>query len=301
MNLWHLEIFETVAESGSISLASQKLHISQPAVTSQIKQLEARLGVTLFDRLPRGVRLTDAGGMLREYTRRIFALSREAQQRVQDLKELRMGSVLIGASSTIGNYFLPDHIADFHRRHPNIHIELRVANTHAIVDDLLGDRITLGFVEGSFESDELEASRFMEDAIIPVADATHPSALRRERQVPSALAHETLIVREPGSGTREYVDRLIHEQGLRFAGEISLGSTELVKRLVRARAGIALLSEWAVRDELRTGAFVRLSLSGVSIARPWRWIKLRRRHLSPAIETFLQAVLEIRPEPPSRT
>src|SRR5437868_2773190 len=133
MNLGHLSVFYSVAMHGNVSRAADKLMVSQPAVSKQVKELERVLGVTLFDRLPRGMRLTDAGQLLVGYAARIFALEGEAQQAVAELAGLRRGRLVVGASNTIGVYLLPDLFVRFRRQFPAIQLQLEIAHTDAIL------------------------------------------------------------------------------------------------------------------------------------------------------------------------
>ena len=228
MNLWHLAIFNAVAESGSISAGAKRLHLSQPAVTRQLRQLESLLGSTFFDRLPRGVRLTESGELLHDYAQRIFTLEREAETAIREMRQLGTGELVIGASSTIGNYLLPPMLAEFRRRYPAVEITVEIANAHTIETDLLSRRLALGLTEGRLKSADLHAQVFMHDEIIPIAAATHPLAHLRRVGI-HAICRETLLQREAGSGTREFVEEALKHARLQFSHSVCLGSTEAIK------------------------------------------------------------------------
>lgn len=286
MNFWHLAIFHAVAKSGSISTAAAQLHVSQPAVSRQLRQLETELGSVLFDRLPRGVRLTESGVLLYDYAQRIFTLEREAEIALRELQQLDRGAIAIGASSTIGNYLLPPLIAEFRRRHPGIALQVEISNTRTIELDLLNRRLTLGFIEGPLSEPELEGTVFQHDEIIPVVGASHTLA-RKRRLDTTRLVRETLLMRETGSGTREFVEEQLRRLKIKFERQFELGSTEAIKRVAAAGEGVAWISRLAVASELRAGTLCTLPLPQLYITRPLRWLRLRRRHLPRSAAAFL--------------
>ena len=286
MNLWHLAIFHAVAESGSVSAGASQLRVSQPAVTRQLRQLEAALGSTLLDRLPRGVRLTESGTLLHDYAQRIFALEKEAETAIHELRQLNTGELAIGASSTIGNYLLPPLLAEYRRHYPGIEISVEISNTQTIEENLLNRRLALGLTEGRLISPELHAEVFLQDQIVPIASAGHPLA-RQHRTRVQALVRETLLQRETGSGTRDFVDQMLQRRHLKFAHTISLGSTEAIKKMVAAGGGVAFVSLLAIQAELRTGTLKILAIPELSHTRPLNWVRLHRRHLPTAAMSFL--------------
>ena len=286
MNLWHLAIFHAAAESGSISAGAARLHISQPAATRQLRELEARLGSVLFDRLPRGVRLTETGQLLHDYAQRIFALEHEAENAIRDMEQLGGGEIKIGASSTIGNYLLPPVIAGFRRRFPAVELTVEIANTETIERDLVARRLVLGFTEGPLSEPEVNAEVFMHDEIIPVAGAVHPLTHMR-RVDPQALCRETLLIREPGSGTRSFIEGMLKRKRLEFKNVVCLGSSEAIKQVAAAGGGVAFVSRLVVESELRSGRLRVLRVAGLRISRPLHRVQLRRRHLPPAVQAFL--------------
>ena len=286
MNLWHLAIFHAVAETGSVSAGAAQLRISQPAVTRQLQLLEAALGSTLVDRLPRGVRLTESGMLLYDYAQRIFALENEAEHAVREMRQLYTGELAIGASSTIGNYLLPPLLAEYRRRYPGVEISVEISNTHAIESNLLNRRLALGLTEGLLKSPELHAEIFLQDQIVPIASAHHPLA-RQRRISDQALTRETLLLRESGSGTREFVDLMLQRRHLKFARSICLGSTEAIKKMAAAGGGVAFVSRLAIEAELNSGMLKMLAIPELNRARPLFWARLHRRHLPMAALAFL--------------
>ena len=257
MNLNHLAIFQAVAEAGSIGGGAARLHISQPAVSKQLKDFEASLGLPLFDRLPKGVRLTAAGEQLLVYARRITATETAAEQALAEIRDLHAGKLAIGASTTIGNYLLPTLLAEYRRTRPGIEIVLEIANTELIQHKLLDNALDLGLTEGFVDSAELHAEVFAMDQIVVITAPDHPLAKRTDLTL-QQLCHEPCILREPGSGTRSVIEHMLTQRGLQHAAAMSLGSTEAIKRAVAAGAGISLVSRLAVSSELAAKTLVLL-------------------------------------------
>ena len=287
MNLRHLAVFHAIAQSGSISGGAARLFLSQPAASRELGELERRLGLDLFDRIPRGVRLTEAGQLLYDYAKRIFALEQAAETALEELADLRRGRLAVGASSTIGMYVLPARVAEFRRRYPGIDLTLEVGNTRAVEEHLLEHRVALGFIEGPITSDACEVQLFTHDEIVAVAAADHPLAARNKVE-PTELEHLPVVLREAGSGTRVIVKEALKAHGLGLAETLSMGSTESIKRAVIAGAGIAWLSELCIADELAAGTLIVLPVRGLHIKRPLHVMWLKDTRLTPATHAFLE-------------
>src|SRR5258707_3038818 len=232
MNLRHLSVFHGVAKAGSVNAAAQLLHTSQPAVSRELRTLENRLGVPLFDRLPRGMRMTEAGQVLLGYAERIFGLEAAAERAICELADLEGGHLAIGASNTLGTYLLPALVASFHTRYPKVSLNLQVGNTQEIVKGVLDSRFALGFVEGRIRDEAIEAKEFRRDRIVAVVAPQHPLAKANARSV-QALADSPAILREPGSGTREIVERAFARHrvtlrcGLQISSSVPLQQTDM--------------------------------------------------------------------------
>src|SRR3954451_4576553 len=171
INLAHLAVFHAIACEGSVSRAAERLMVSQPAVSKQLRQLERSLGGgRLFDRLPKGVRPTAAGELLAGYARRIFALQAEAEQALAELRGLGRGRLSVGASTTIGVYLLPEVFVRFRQAYPGIAMHLEIANSEVIRRRLADGAIDIGLTEGTVDADGgFEAAVFMEDELVPIA------------------------------------------------------------------------------------------------------------------------------------
>jgi DNA-binding transcriptional LysR family regulator len=287
MNLRHLAVFYGVAKAGSVNAAAQQLHTSQPAISRELRTLEERLGMPLFDRLPRGMSLTEAGRTLAGYAERIFSLEQAAERAMRELADLEGGELPIGASATLGTYLLPPFVAAFHTRYRKVNLALDVGNTHEIVKGVLDARFVIGFVEGRVEDEALETREFRRDRIMAVVSPGYPLA---KSGIPSlqTLAAADSILREPGSGTREIVERAFARHRLRLSCKLQIASAEAMKRAAAEGCGVAWISELCVIDELRSGRLVALHTSRLSLERPLYSLKLRGRHLNRSAATFLQ-------------
>ena len=290
MNLRHLAVFNAVAETGGINRAAERLMISQPAVSRQIQALEHALGVTLLERRPRGIHLTEAGEILADYARRLFEIEAQANEVFADLRSLRTGVLRLGGSMSLGNYFLPEVIAAFHHQYPQIRISLEVGNTDYILDMVRHNRVDIGFIEGEFDSEEFDAELFMYDELIVIAHPDHP--LAGQGPMPfSRLCQYGCVMREAGSGTRAALNTLLERAGIGdHPFNLTLGSPEAVKRAVQREAGLAVASNLTVVNELENGSLVHIPLSGPSAYRKLHRITLPHKQLAPAAKPFLSLV-----------
>jgi DNA-binding transcriptional LysR family regulator len=286
MNLNHLRVFASVAEQGSLTRAARSLQVSQPAVSKQLGDLEHDLGTTLVDRLPRGVRLTAAGELLFAHAKRILHAEQAAEAELRDLAELGRGRLAIGASTTIGGYFVPSLFGELHRAHPGVQLELRIANTSDIQAAVLDNRLDLGLTEGLMHSDALSVEPFATDELIAIAAPGH-AALGRSLLDARALSSLPLLMREAGSGSRDVVEAAFAKLGLRVTPVMALGSTEALKNAVLHGLGVALVSRLTVEHELRTGRLAELKVSDLHIRRDLHRVSLRGKRLSPAANAFI--------------
>jgi DNA-binding transcriptional LysR family regulator len=284
MNFTHLLAFFEVARAGSISAGADKLRVSQPAVTREIRELEERLGVTLFDRLPRGVALTQAGNALQTYAERIFALSDAAESELKELAGLSAGHLSIGASATVGVYLVPDMIAAFNANFPKVTVDLSVTNTEQVEQGLRAHVLSLGFIEGPYDDALFEAQAIGADEIIAVAAAGHP--LARRKISARELALKKVILREPGSGTRAVVEEAFAHEGLTIEPVMSVSNTEAIKRMLMSQRSIAYVSSLSVKDEIRRGDLIALTVKDLRIKRSLHMLWLKGRSFSPSTRAF---------------
>jgi DNA-binding transcriptional LysR family regulator len=299
MNLNHLRVFASVAEHGSLTRAARALQVSQPAISKQLGDLEQDVGALLMDRLPRGVRLTAAGEVLFAHAQRILQSERAAQTELRELAELEAGRLSIGASTTIGSYFVPSLFGDLHRAHPRVQLELRIANTETIQEAVLANRLDLGLTEGFVASDALSVERLAVDELIAIAAPGH-AVLKRAPLPARALEQLPLLMREPGSGSRAVVEAALLDRGLRVQPIMSLGSTEALKNAVLHELGIAIVSRLTVEYELRTGRLAELAISDLRIRRDLHLVTLRGKRSSPAATAFIDLLRRRQQDDPTQ-
>lgn len=262
-------MFKEVAERQSFTHAALALHMSQSAVSQQIAALEAELGGVLFERSHRRVALTPEGAALYERTDAILASIEQARRAVAAARGAVEGDLTVAASLTAGNYLIPRPMAILGRRHPGLFMRVRFENTAEVVRSLLAGTADVGYVEGDVENAAIRTQPILQDELVVVAAASHRLA-RVEELSPEDLLLEPLIVREPGSGTRQVAEQELRAAGLepgslRVAAE--LRGIEAIKIAVEEGLGIAILSRAAVVKELAMGSLIARPVAGVPLRR----------------------------------
>jgi len=267
MNLHHLKVFHAVAHWGNFSHAAQRLFLSQPAVSVQVRRLEQALGVPLVEVYGRQVHLTQAGLRLREHADQILRIEKDAEEAMAEFQDPSRGSIRVGASTTPGTYLLPGLIAAFRRLHPGMQVSLVVENTRTITGRLLTNDLDLGIVGEEFPgANGLILEPWMTDQMVIIAPPDH--GLARAKSVSSeAVLAEPLILREPGSSTREVFVAAVQARGLKSEPVLELSSTEAVKQAVVAGLGLAVVSLLTVQTEIQIGRLRVLNVPDLRLER----------------------------------
>ena len=293
------EVFLAVARAKSFRRAAETLHLSQPALSQHVAELERELGARLFDRLGRSVALTEAGRILEDHALRVFATLAGAREAISELSGLKRGSLLVGASTTPGIYVLPAVIATFQQQYPGISLNLQIGNSAVIEARIRANELDLGVVGGhALRSGEECLAAGVLDELILIVPPTHPWARRRE-VAPALLADQRLLVREDGSATRQVAERALLQAGVRIAASMELGHTEAIKQGVIAGLGVALVSFHAVRGEVGSGRLCGLRLKGLRIGRHFHVIHNEARALGPSVRAFIE-LLQAKGRGPTR-
>ena len=254
------------------------------------------MGVTLFHRRSKGLRVTEVGETVYSYAQQIFALSGKLLETVQEAQDLKSGHLVLGASTTPGEFVLPQVLGQFRRVYPGIQLELIIANTRSIVQRILSGEIDLGMVgeRPHQHSNELEMIDYMEDEIVLVAAPNHPitqlSSLTAQRMV-----SEGLIVREVGSATRQTAERHLESLGVVPRIALELGSNEAVKQAAAAGGGIGVVSRLGVAAEVMAGMLTVLDVKGWNCRRPLTLVYPKDRYLSPAQRAFRSFLTDRKP------
>jgi DNA-binding transcriptional LysR family regulator len=240
LTLHQLNILEAVARGGSFSRASAELHLSQPAVSMQIKQLEEALGLPLFEQIGKRIHLTEAGKEVLTYARAITQQLDELEGVLNRLKGLSGGRLRISVATT-ANYFIPTLLGTFSRRYPDVTVTLDVTNRETLLRQLRENTVDLVIMGQPPVEADVDAQAFMDNPLVVVAPPDHP--LAGKKRIPLArLQEETFLVREPGSGTRIAMERFFNERNMRVKTGMEVGSNEAIKQSVQAGLGLGLLS-----------------------------------------------------------
>ncbi len=287
LTLRQFEVFLAVARAKSFRRAAEALHLSQPALSQHVAELERALGARLFDRLGRSVTLTEAGRILEDHALRLFATLTSAREAIGELGGLKRGSLLVGASTTPGIYVLPAVIAAFQERYPGIALSLQIANSAVVEERIRGNELDLGVVGGHalHPGEECLAAGLLDELVLIVPPG-HRLA-RRRAVAPAVLADQRLLLREEGSATRQVTERALQHAGVRFAASMELGHTEAIKQAVMAGLGVAFVSVHAARGEVASRRLCALRLKGARIRRHFHVIHNEARTLSPSARAFI--------------
>jgi len=285
-----LQIFSSAARHLNFSRTSEELHLTQPAVSMQIKQLEDSAGLALFERIGKRVFLTEAGTELYRHAQQVLGAIKDAEDILGAMKGLEGGRLTIGVVST-AKYFAPKLLAMFNERHPSLELKLQVNNREAVIQMLARNEIDIAVMGTASRQLDTVAAPFARHPLVVIAHPGHPLA-HRKRIPLKALESETFIVREPGSGTRSAMERFFSERRINVRVGMEISSNETIKQAVMAGMGISFLSLHTIGLEVRSGLIGLLEVEGTPIMRTWNLVHLLSKLLSPAAEAFRYYVLE---------
>jgi DNA-binding transcriptional LysR family regulator len=294
LNLHLLRLFAAVARHRNFSRAAEALHVSQPAVSKGVRDFEAQIGSRLLERGGQGgVTLTEAGDLLMRHAAALFAAERAAEEELAALRGLHRGSLSVGASTTIATYQLPPFLGAFHKRHPEVELRLTSGNTRAIVELLSLRELDIALVEGPVDEPGIEVRPWCEEEMVLIAAPDHRLARARAPIAMEAIAQEILLIREPGSGTRDVVLAALDARRIVPRTILEIGSTEAIKRIVAAGFGIAIVSTAAAADQIALGRLVILKPRNFAVRRMLTRLSLSARQPSAAAAAF-DAMLDCR-------
>ena len=284
-----IQVFHAVARLKSFTKAGRKLHMTQPAVTFQVRQLEEHFNTRLFDRKHNRIELTEAGQRVYEYSDRILALHEEMEASVRTLTDSMSGLIILGASTTIAEYVLPSVLVDFKKEFPEAVVRLLVSNTDAIIRMVADNEIDLGIVEAPVQSKNLAVELYALDHLAAVVPPNHELAAR-DRVTLRELARYPFIVREQGSGTRDVITECLRSAKLDYDDldvVMELASPESIKGAVEAGLGISILSLATLKKELALGALAAVPLDP-PIERPFSFVYQKQKFRVPEVEKLLR-------------
>jgi DNA-binding transcriptional LysR family regulator len=294
MDLWQLTIFCKIVEQRSFSKAGKLVHLSQPTVSSHIKDLEHHFGCRLIDRLAKEAVPTKEGELLYHYALRLIALRDEAEKALSQFKGAVEGNLAIGGSTIPGGHILPRIAAGFILKYPQVYLSLKVADTGKIVTDILSGELEFGIVGARTSNGKLEQQVLVEDEMRLIIPADHRWHGKNGVTF-DMLLQESFIVREPGSGTLKSIEESLQKKGHRLKDihiVAEFGSTEAVVQGVKSKIGLSIVSPIAVIEQLKAGSLKALRIEGLDLKRHFYLTRHKHRSLSPPAEAFVSFLVQ---------
>ena len=284
-----LEVFEAVARLLSYTQASKELHLSQPAVSMQIKQLEGNVGIPLFEQIGRKIYLTEAGQEMYHYARSISFQLEEAEEVLEQLKGLQAGQLEITVATT-ANAFATRMLSMFKQQHEGVTVSLDVTNREGLLQQLENNDKDIAIMGRPPEDAGVVTEPFADNPLVVVAAPDHP--LVGMQPIPLCkLQDETFVVREQGSGTRTAMQRFFDEHNLRVTSSMEMNENEAIKQAVQAGMGLGVVSIHTIELELETNRLVILDVEDFPIMRHWYLVHRKEKRLSPITQAFKEFVL----------
>jgi DNA-binding transcriptional LysR family regulator len=288
--LHQMVVFEAVARHGSFTRAAEELLITQPTVSSQVKQLSQAIGLPLFEQIGKQLYLTEAGQELLSTAQDMFERLENFEMKIADLKGIRRGRLRIGAITTT-KYFIPRLLGSFCQHYPDVDVSLEVANHQQLQRRMLENQDDL-YILSQFPKDlDLCAQPFLDNPLVVVAPKDHPLAHKQNIPIRS-LNHEPFVMRERGSGTRSAVQQLFAKHKISVKVKLEMGSNEAIKQAIAGGLGISVLSQHTLISERLTGELTILDVQHFPIKRRWYVAYLSSKQLSVIAQAFLDYLLE---------
>ena len=294
MDLWQLNIFCKVIELKSFSKAGKAIHLSQPTISSHIKDLEAHFDCRLIDRLSKEATATKAGELLYGYAKRMLALRDETETALAEYNGKIRGRLVIGGSTIPGTYLMPQLIGDFKKKYPDVIVSLVIGDTDHIIESILNGSLELGIVGAKAETQKIIQKKLIEDEMRLIVPADHRWAGEKRVSL-KRLVSEPFILRERGSGTLKSLHQSLI--GLGYSIEslkviAELGSTQAICQGIKSGAGVSIISTLAVAEDLQAGKFSALEVDGLDLKRNFYLTRHRYRSPSPLSAAFVRFLEE---------
>lgn len=285
-----LKVFDAVAGHLSYTKAAEELHLTQPAVSMQVKQLESAVGLPLFEVFGKKVYLTRAGEVFLGHARLLLEQLRLAAEEMDAVKGIDGGSINVSIASTV-NYFAARLLAKFCKIHEKVHVNLEVTNRKTLLERLEQNQPDIVLMGQPPAELDLVAEPFMTNPLIVIAPTSHPLLASKKPVTVKQLAAERIILREPGSGTRNAVERFFVDKEITPVSQTVMTSNEAIKQTVEAGLGVAIVSIHTVELELAVGRLARLNVQGFPINRKWYVAHRAGKRLSATAQAFRDFVL----------
>jgi LysR family transcriptional regulator, low CO2-responsive transcriptional regulator len=285
-----LRIFESVARHASFSRAAEELRVSQPYVSNQIHELEAKLRVTLFRRVGRRVYLTEPGILLNRHANELLQRIAVTERETADLREVIVGRLDLASVVIAAEHVLPLALGKFRAQYPEVTLSLQVQNSRQVEEAVIDRRFELGITLSHSVPPNLKSEKFGVDELVLVVGKRHPLASQTAVE-PAALSAEIFLVREPSSGTRLFVESKFSEIGIRLTYGLELNNNQVIKALVEANLGIAILSSRTVEAEVLANRLSSLKIKGLALERPLTLVSGKSHTLSRPAAAFRSVLL----------
>jgi DNA-binding transcriptional LysR family regulator len=291
MNLNQLKIFYMAARNGNLSLAAQKLFITQPAVTKGIQRLQEFYDLKFVDHIGKKLILTDAGEVLYEIAEKIFELESQAEESIRDFQQRKRGHIRILSSESFGDYYLPRIIIPFSKAFPRVRVTMNILPTDQVVSLTATLNNDLGFISYPVEHNKLLVKEVLTDQLVIITPLGHPLT-GKKKLVPGDLEGQLLIMHEKGSAPRTAIEDYIRKTNISVKIALELSSNRAIKRAVEEGIGIALISRKVAGEELEAGRLMAIPLSDPSMTRKYYMIHHKDKYLSESLGNFIERVFE---------
>ena len=290
MTLEQLRIFVAVADKQHVTRAARELNLTQSATSAAIAALEERYGIKLFDRVGRGIVLTHTGRTFLGEARAVLGRARGAEQVLRDIAGLAVGKLIVAASQTVANYWLPSRLQAFLATHSGIDVSVNIANTERVAADVRAGSADIGFIEGDIDDSALSARRIGGDSLVVVVGPRHPYA--RKKPPPDWLTQTPWILREPGSGTRAMFEQALRKRGLRLSEltvQLELASNEAIRTAIESGTCATAISNLVVEKSIAAKTLFRVE---VELARRSFYVlRHKERHVSKAEAALMGSIM----------
>jgi len=290
ITLQQLEALISLVEEGSFSLAAKKMHLSQPALTKNIRNAEDYLGAPLVNRSSMGISLTPEGKIIYDYARRMVKLREEAKEKIDALGVNTGGNIYIGASTIPATYILPRVLSALRSNHPDITTYIKTADSEDVMNMVLAGEVEIGIIGKSPANKKLEAQELWKDRLVLAVPGNHAWSKKKAITIKDLLT-EPFIVREKGSATRDFMENYFKEKKSVNLSQFNicaeLGSSEAVKEAIIAGLGVSIISVYAIERELQQGMVAKIPIQGCRMERNFHLICRRNFYFRPFHKTFL--------------
>ncbi|HOO37950.1 MAG TPA: LysR family transcriptional regulator [Deltaproteobacteria bacterium] len=297
MNIHQVHIFNIAAKTLSITKTAKKMHLSQPSVSIQIKDLEDSLNVRLFERINRKITLTDAGKVFYSYSEKLLNLIDEINAVMNEFSSGDVGKLVLGTSNTIGIYVLPKYLGYFKESFPKAEISMMILNRQEALEQCISGELDFAFLQDPPKHPDLHAEFFMKDELVIVCSPKHRWAGRDHLTIKMLTSEpEQIILREEGSGTRGLIEYVLKRYGIERNVTMELSSSEGIKRAVEANLGVAVLSKNVIKTEVQNKSLVAIDIKDLNTKRDFYLVHNKKRKFMPLMEKFYEFILEKRSE-----